>query len=202
MVDQSQGRLPLHDKPPTERRQRWPFGLLTLMLVAVVGIGILVFGNRSPSTTTTSIPLLGATVPTDGIAPNFAIDLLDGGTFILSDELAVGRPVILNLWASWCGPCREEMPELDAAARAHPEVSFIGVAVRDDPIAAEQFAAEVAVGYPLAIDETGFVAQSYPSPGLPATFFITPDGRIARILYGGLTKEKVDEAIAEVFGEA
>lgn len=199
-MHEQEPRLPLHDEPVSNSPRRWPLGLLSLILVGIVGVGILAFGNATPGGTTTSIPQLGATVPTGDQATNFAIDLLDGGTFILSDELAGGHPVILNLWASWCTPCREEMPALDAASKSHPEVSFIGVAVEDDPIAAEEFATEVAVGYRLAVDDTGNVANAYPSPGLPTTFLITPDGRIARVLYGGLTEEKVDRAIAEVFG--
>jgi thiol-disulfide isomerase/thioredoxin len=200
-MHEQEPRLPLHDEPMSNRPSRWPFGLLTLILVGIVGIGILVFGRETPGgPATTTIPLLGATVPTGDMATNFAVDLLDGDTFILSDELAGGHPVLLNLWASWCTPCREEMPALDAASKNHPDVSFIGVAVEDDPTAAEEFAREVAVGYRLAIDETGKVSDAYPSPGLPATFLITTDGRIARVLYGQLTEEKVDTAIAEVFG--
>jgi thiol-disulfide isomerase/thioredoxin len=199
-MHEQEPRLPLHDEPVSNRPKRWPLGLLSLILVGIVGIGILTFGRADPKATTTTIPTLGATVPTGDQATNFAIDLLDGGTFILSDELAGGRPVLLNLWASWCTPCREEMPALDAASKRHPGVSFIGVAVEDDPIAAEEFANEVAVSYRLAIDEADTVSNAYPSPGLPTTFLITPDGRIARVLYGGLTEEKIDQAIGEVFG--
>jgi peroxiredoxin len=91
------------------------------------------------------------------------------------------------------------MPALDAVASNHPEVSFVGVAVEDSPAAAEAFAAEIGVSYPLAVDETGSVARAYPSIGLPTTFFITADGRIARVLYGGLTEEQMMTAISDVF---
>lgn len=186
---------------PSRRSRRWPLGALTLIAAVVVGAGVLLFGGTDEPTTTTTIPTLGGfEVPTGDTAPRFAIDLFGGGRFVLADELAAGRPVLLNLWASWCTPCRDEMPALDAVAKAHPGVSFIGVAVEDDPTAAEEFAAEIGVSYPLAVDEPGSVSRAYPSPGLPTTFFITPDGRIARVLYGGLTEAQMNAAITELFG--
>ena len=79
--------------------------------------------------------------PVGSPAPDFTVELFDGTRFRLSDHLGDdGRPVVLNLWASWCLPCRAEMPELDEAARAHPEVLFLGVAVDDTRRAAEAFA--------------------------------------------------------------
>jgi thiol-disulfide isomerase/thioredoxin len=183
------------------RRRRWPLGALTLLLVVIVGGGVILFGGSDDAPPVTSIPTLGTvSVPTGDAAPAFIIDVIGGGRFALADELAAGHPVLLNLWASWCNPCREEMPALDAASKAHGNVSFIGVAVEDDPTAAEDFANEIGVSYPLAIDEPGTVSRLYPSPGLPTTFFITPDGRIARVLYGGLTEDKIIQTIAEVFG--
>jgi len=185
---------------PLRRSRRWPLGALTLIAAVVVGAGVLLFGSTDEPTTT-SIPTLGGfDVPTGDAAPRFAIDLFGGGRFVLADELAAGRPVLLNLWASWCTPCRDEMPALDAVAKAHPGVSFIGVAVEDDPTAAEEFAAEIGVSYPLAVDEPGSVSRAYPSPGLPTTFFITSEGLIARVLYGGLTEAQMNAAISELFG--
>lgn len=191
-----------HLASPARRGQRrWPVGALTLMAIVVVGAGVLVFGAEDEAPTLTTVPTLGGfDVPTGDMAPDFAIDLLDGSRFVLADELAAGRPVILNLWASWCLPCREEMPALDAASRAHPGVSFIGVAVSDDPAAARQFAGEIGVTYPLAVDDSGTMDRLYPSPGLPSTFFISTDGRIVRILFGGVTSETVSRTISEVFG--
>ncbi len=92
------------------------------------------------------------------------------------------------------------MPALDAAATAHPDVFFLGVAVEDDPLAAEAFAEEIAVGYALAIDEADRVGRRYPSPGLPATFFISAEGEIVKYVYGAVDEEDVAEYIAEAFG--
>lgn len=105
---------------------------------------------------------LGLDIQNGEAAPDFSIDLLDGTSFRLSDHLADdGRPVILNLWASWCNPCREEMPAFDVAAMQHGDVYFIGIAVEDDPDAARAFADEVGVSYALAIDDADRIGRRY-----------------------------------------
>ncbi|MEX0826992.1 MAG: TlpA disulfide reductase family protein [Acidimicrobiia bacterium] len=204
MIDSPQpaGPDPLapHEPAPEPRRRgpRWPLGALTLVAAAFVVIGIAFFGGDDQSGPT--IPTIGG-APTGDEAPDFAVDLIAGGRFRLSDHLeSDGRPVILNLWASWCGPCREEMPALDAVAAANPEVFLIGVAVDDDPTAARNFAAEIGVSYALAVDEDDAVGARYPSPGLPATFFVDGDGQLVRIVYGGVTQDQVQDLIDSLFG--
>ncbi|HSM01672.1 MAG TPA: TlpA disulfide reductase family protein [Acidimicrobiia bacterium] len=185
---------------PPRRRGRWPLGTLTALVVAFVAIGVLVFGgDEDPGVT---IPTLSdVSTPAGDVAPDFAIDLLDGTRFRLSDHLATdGRPVILNLWASWCGPCREEMPALDAVAASNPEIYLLGVAVDDEASAARRFAGEVGVSYALAIDEDDDVGDRYPSPGLPATFFIDRNRRVVKVVFGAVTQEQVEGLITELFG--
>ena len=125
--------------------------------------------------------------PPDSHAPDFEVALLDGGTFRLSDHLeSDGRPLVLNLWASWCLPCRAEMPEIDTFAAAHPEVLVLGVAVDDTITEANRFAGEIGVSYPLAFDE-GAMRRAYPSFGLPATFVIDTEGEIVEAVDGVVT---------------
>jgi len=184
------------------RRRRWPLGTLTLIVVAFVAIGVMLLADDDSDGTTTTLG--GISIPphiTGNAAPDFTIDLFDGSTFDLSDHFATdGRPVLLNLWASWCGPCREEMPALDAASRTHTDVYFIGVAVDDNAADAAAFAEEVGVSYALAFDESEQVGRDYPSPGLPATFLISPDGVIVKTVYGGVDEADIDEMIADAFG--
>lgn len=187
----------------TPRHRRWPLGLLTLIVVAVVVVGLMLFGGDSPSSV--SVPYLGGDLglgtQNGQAAPDFSVQLLDGTEFRLSDHVASNdRPIFLNLWASWCAPCRAEMPAIDAAAARHTDVYFLGVAVEDDPAAARGFAEEIAVSYPLAIDDAERVSRRYPSPGLPATFLIAPDGTIVRTVFGGLEEEDIDTLVAESFG--
>ena len=183
------------------RTRRWPLGALTLLVVAFVIGGVVLFGGDDTNTTPT-IPDLGSLPTVTGdAAPDFSVDLLDGTSFRLSDHLKEdGRPVLLNLWASWCIPCREEMPALDAAAAERTDVYFLGVAVEDDPAAAEAFAEEVGVSYALAIDESERIGRRYPSIGLPATFLISTEGVIVRTVYGQLDEAEILQLITEAFG--
>lgn len=135
--------------------------------------------------------LLGEFVFTE-TAPDFTVELLDGGSFTLSEHLAEdGRPLILNLWASWCPPCRAEMPGISAYATANPDIAVLGVAVEDRLEPALEFAEEVQVSYPLGFDEGDFW-DDYRTIGKPATYFINPDGTIASLWVGVVNEEILD----------
>ena len=135
------------------------------------------------------------------IAPIFSVPTTDGGEFSLSEHIASdGRPVFLNLWASWCFPCREEMPAIDAAATAHPEVEFVGVAVQDSEDDATEFAEEIGVGYLLGFDSDGEVENSYSPLGLPASYIISGDGVIVERIFGKVTEEDLAEKFEKHFG--
>jgi cytochrome c biogenesis protein CcmG/thiol:disulfide interchange protein DsbE len=134
------------------------------------------------------------------IAPIFAVETTDG-SFNLSDHLARdGRPVFLNLWASWCFPCREEMPAIDRSASQHPEISFIGVSVQDSRADAEAFGEEIGVGYTLGFDDDGSVDGAYQPVGLPASYIISSDGIILERIFGKVTEQDLAEKFAQYFG--
>ena len=121
-------------------------------------------------------------------APDINLSLFDGSAFVLSEHLAEdGRPVVLNLWASWCTPCRREIPEFSQVAEANPEIAFIGAAVEDARGPAEAFAAEVGASFPLGIDEQLTVKNGYPFVGLPVTYLIDADGTVSRQIQGQLS---------------
>lgn len=183
----------------------WRLGALTALAVAVVAGGVLIFGGSGgpAEETTTTTPAASITVPPlpasargEGAAPDFALELFDGSRFALAAHLRDdGRPVILNFWASWCPPCRDEMPDLEAAAAAHPEVLILGVAIDDDPLAAEAFVEETGITYPTGIDETGRVGRLYPSPALPSTFVITGEGKVVETVFGRLSPEDIEALV-------
>lgn len=137
----------------------------------------------------------------DDPAPDFDVPILGEGHFILAEHLATdGRPIFMNLWASWCFPCREEMPAIDAAAVRHPGVHFIGVAVQDELEPAESFIDEIGVSYMIAFDRDGVVDRSYNPLGLPASYIISESGVILERIFGLLDQDLIDAKLAQHFG--
>lgn len=130
----------------------------------------------------------------EGAAPDFTLELMDGSTFSLERHLKEdGRPLIMNFWASWCVPCRKEMPALDAVAMRHSDVLLLGVAVQDREEDARQFADEVAVSYPLGLDTGNAILDAYPTIGLPTSWFITGDGVVAAKVPGQLDESRIED---------
>lgn len=129
-------------------------------------------------------------------APDFTVRLIRGGSFSLSKQLATDdRPIVLNLWASWCVPCRKEMPEISAFAEAHPDVVVLGVAVMDVEAEAAEFAEELSPSYDLAFGDVAFEAAYPPPIGLPTTFVIGADGVVEAVFNGVLTEETLTELV-------
>ncbi len=130
-----------------------------------------------------------------GPAPAFSVPALSGeGQVALADHR--GTPVVLNFWASWCGPCKKEMPDLVAFAEEHPDVAVIGLAVNDAPADSRRFAERYRVGYELGIDRRADVAGEFGATGLPVTVFVDREGQIVSTQFGSVTRPDL-EAFAE-----
>jgi len=185
------------DPIPTEvRRGQWPLHLLALLMVGVPLVWWLIASEIG----TDQSERLAA--EPGGPAPDFAVTLFDGTRFALSRHLIDdGRPIVMTFWASWCVPCREEMPTLDAVARRRAEVLVLGIAVQDNEEAARALAAEIGVNYPLGIDTDGEILERYPILGLPTTWFIAGDGRIAKIRAGLLDEDELEGLIDQLLAE-
>jgi cytochrome c biogenesis protein CcmG, thiol:disulfide interchange protein DsbE len=126
-------------------------------------------------------------------APDFTLDTLDGGSIRLS-ELR-GRPVMLNLWASWCLPCRTEMPAIQKVhqrlGEEGPVVIGLNVTSQDSEAAAREFAQEFGLTFPIALDRDGSASKQYQLMGLPSTYFIDRQGIVRDVIIGGPMSEGV-----------
>ncbi len=135
------------------------------------------------------------------LAPDFTVPTASGGTFSLSEHLAQdGRPVFLNLWASWCFPCREEMPDIEASSLEFTDIVFIGVAVQDSRADADAFRKEIGVTYEIGFDEDDSVDIAYSPLGLPASYIISSDGVILERIFGKMTEQDLAEKFEAHFG--
>lgn len=193
------------DTPQPRELPRWVLWVAGVVMVgSLVGLGILLLGgdDATPSTTFADLSSLAGDAPAaEDQAPDFTVPTLDGDDFTLSTHLAEdGRPVFLNLWASWCFPCRAEMPDIDAAAQEHQEVKFIGVAVQDSTSDATDFAREINVQYAIGFDVDDVVEKGYPALGMPSTYLISPDGTILDVIIGAVTAEEIDAFLAKNLG--
>ena len=117
-------------------------------------------------------------MPDRPAAPGFELPGPDGATYSLA--AMQGKPVIVNFWATWCPPCRAEMPSMERAwATLKDEgVMLVAINVGESKEEVDAFLAEVPVSFPLPIDETMRVSQAWPMKGLPTTFVVDPEGRI------------------------
>ncbi len=131
-----------------------------------------------------------------GATPDFTLALADGRHLRLSDLR--GRPVVINFWATWCGPCRIEMPELLHAAEADPELVLLAVNLQEEPAAIVPFAEALGMATPVVIDADGAVADHFDVRGLPTTVFLARDGSIAATHAGILTPAALAERLGEI----
>jgi len=125
-------------------------------------------------------------------APDFVLPGLDARPVRLSDFR--GRVVMLNFWASWCVPCKVEMPGMEAVYQDLKGQGFVVLAVnmQDDPDVARRFVEEVKATFPIALDRDGSVARQYRLAALPTSFFIDREGRVADINTGLVTRGQVE----------
>lgn len=192
MADQNQDtEIPVTKQANTAR---WIGGLSILsfavFLAVVLGTGL----NLDP--TSRESVMLGKK------AFDFQGSWIQGSEFASGDKTTMnlnnflGKPVIVNFWASWCVSCRSEAGELEKFWRAHgKEVAVVGVAVQDEEQSALAFARQFGKTYPLGLDQSGKAGIEYGVTGVPETFFISADGIIIQKHVGPVTVKLMEEWI-------
>ncbi len=165
---------------------------------AIVAVGLAVFALSS---------IGGEPELPDFVADGQAVELPESGALpvaLVADFEgmivgATGRPVIVNVWGSWCAPCRAEMPLLQQAAAEHEgEVVFLGVASNDNRDSALEFLRDVGVDYPNVFDESGGIGRALELSAFPTTYVFDADGVLINRVEGGVSEQRLAGLIDDV----
>ena len=124
--------------------------------------------------------------------PDFELPLLDGGSFVLSENIGK-KTIALNFFATWCGPCREEMPELDRFYREHEWEGFVllGIDVGEERQLVESFVADLGTSFPVALDRESEVAADFQATNFPTTVVIGLDGTVQLYEIGRISNAEI-----------
>jgi cytochrome c biogenesis protein CcmG/thiol:disulfide interchange protein DsbE len=164
--------------------------ILFVFLISLLAYGL---ATRSSVTGQSGVNLIGKA------APDFEFTTFNGSQFKLSDH--IGKPIVVNFWASWCSPCREEAEILEESyVKLNPSVVFIGVNIQDTESDATEFINEFDLNYLNGPDKTGSITIDYGVIGLPVTFFVDNKGVIVDRWVGTLTDKTLTEMIYASLG--
>jgi thiol-disulfide isomerase/thioredoxin len=132
-------------------------------------------------------------------APTISGMTLNGTQFALTQ----GKVAVVNVWASWCSPCRAEEPTLSALAKKYVDVQFVGILTRDNPVNAEAFTRTRKTPYPTLIDDSILIGfrKSLPANAIPTTVVLDKNGKVAARISGSVTVASLSQLIDEVSGE-
>jgi cytochrome c-type biogenesis protein CcmF len=180
---------------PRMQKKAWNVVAAAITVVLLVGAGWAMWGVSH------GITQSGPGRPAVGeAAPDFRLNLIDDRTFKLEDRL--GEVVVVNFWGSWCPPCKDEMPDLQAVWDAYRErgVSFVGVAFQDDLASVQGALDEFGTTYPVGLDQGDRISKRYGITGVPETFVIDRDGQVAFIHIGPVSERVLSSELDQLVG--
>jgi cytochrome c biogenesis protein CcmG/thiol:disulfide interchange protein DsbE len=179
--------------------------LLLAMGVAVLTSGGCLGSDRNFSTAAAPASISGTPIRVGGSvgpkvgnqAPDFALKSLDGDTVRLSDLR--GKPVIVNFWATWCPPCKEEMPDIEKSYQKHKDEGyiFLGVDMKEDAATVRAFV-QNRYTWTFLLDPEGAAANAYYVTGVPETYFIDRDGIVRDAKIGAMSYAELESRLARI----
>ncbi len=221
MAEDAQASGPVEevDEAPQHRRVwrgPWRSVVLPLLVVGAI-VGAIWWLDYRPDSGSSSVydakygsvempaglapPGMAVEAKEGSLAPDFLLKTLDDGEIRLSDLR--GKAVIVNLWATWCGPCRKEMPQFVAAYDRYRDegLEIIAMNLQESPSIIQPFVDDRGMDFPVALDKRGEVSDEYRIIGLPTTYFIDREGVIRNVFLGPFQGQiqgtKVQGAIEE-----
>ncbi|HET9590529.1 MAG TPA: TlpA disulfide reductase family protein [Anaerolineales bacterium] len=178
-------------------RRALPFILLALGLVLTAASAYFILSDESPLNVPTTVP-----VEVNFPAPELTLTDMQGVSRSLSDYR--GQVVLVNLWATWCPPCKEEMPALQAFYDKHERNGFVIIAVNDGDPAADvfQFVKDYKLTFPVWLDPTYIATeQAFKTLNLPSSFVIDRDGTTRLMWVGGISRGMLEKHVAPLIME-
>ncbi|MCD8280081.1 TlpA family protein disulfide reductase, partial [Enterocloster citroniae] len=144
-------------------------------------------------------PQPGKPLKSGNKAPDFTAELIDGSTVTLSDFK--GKPVIINFWATWCGPCVKEMPAFERLKENYgDEIGILAVNCGEDADTIKDFADANGYTFPIALDEEYQVSMLYPTNSIPYTVVIDGNGKVTHVSSGAVDADTMYERYKEALG--
>lgn len=185
------------------RFRRGGVGILVLVMsLAVLTAAGCMGGNRNflPGDSTGALPSGSAASArwAGKEAPNFALKDLSGNIVQLSDLR--GKPVLINFWATWCPPCKEEMPDIERAYQKYKDQGwvFLGLDMKEDAATVSKFVKDGKYSWTFLLDSEGHAATSYLVTGVPETYLVDSKGFVQDFKIGGMTYQEFDSKLAKI----
>lgn len=184
---------------PLQNNRRW--AILTAAALALGALWTLFSRVPMEATTYGALP----TSPREGFpAPDFTLDQLGGGQVTLSQLR--GNVVMINLWASWCAPCRIEMPAIEKVYRTYKGQGFVVLGLnttyQDSEIEAAAFVKQLDLTFPILLDRSGATSNRYQLRALPSTYFVDRTGTIRAAVFGSMNDALIESKVQELIKKA
>ena len=169
-----------------------------LLFVAIVLAAVVLQGRAGDEPAEPAAAAPAGPVHEGMVAPDFTLTSLDGENVSLSDY--AGRPLLVNFWASWCPPCRDEFPALARAHEAHADDGFeiLGVTYNDQPDLARAFVEDSGAAWPILYDPDHVAWDAFSPVGPPTSYFVDAEGVVQRVHIGAVNDEQLASHLAAI----